>query len=147
MIWNKASAAATAAPASQLWSFVSNFLSRTLMWSGEEWRVARPKKDFFQTFFASSNFSVKYVKHVHEVLLCICMCSIHVTTPEKLFALFEKKKMFLRWFYFGLVWSKKWEQVFLLSSDFPFFRSWREQKLGCLCGTVGRVAASEISGF
>jgi hypothetical protein len=56
----------------------------------EELRVATKKNSF--EFFASSGFSVKYVKHVHEVLLCICMCSIHVTTPEKRFCLFKLKE-------------------------------------------------------
>ena len=47
------------------------------------------KENSLRFFFAPSNFSVKYVKHVHEVvLLCICMCSIHVTTLETLFCLF-----------------------------------------------------------
>ncbi len=56
------------------------FLSTKKMLHRQNWRVAEEK--LFKVFFASSNFSVKYVKHVHEVLLSICMCSIHVTTLE-----------------------------------------------------------------
>ena len=52
--------------------------------------------------------------------MCICMCSIHVTTPEKLFALFEKKKMFYDGFILDLSGAKNGSKVSFSHLIFPY---------------------------